>query len=116
MAWWLAAGLPIFAALVLLQLENMHPPQLSERWDVSSICLLLLGAFATAVGIARAITAIARRRGALSAAQRRLTDGTRHAVLLEAYEIRLRSGWMIIVGTALSMFGGYLVWLAIGAE
>jgi len=116
LAWWLAAGLPVVGASLVLLSENLHLPDPDQGHDVSSICLLLLGAFATAVGIARTITAIARGRGALNDAQRRLTDATRHAVLLEAYGIRLRSAWLIIVGTGLSMFGGYLVWLVIGAE
>ena len=113
LGWWLAAALPTFGALLLLQLENMRPPQLSERWDVSSICLLSLGAFVAVVGIARVTTAIAQGRGALNAAQHRLADGTRHAVLLEAYETRLRSGWLILLGTGLAVLGGWLAWLAV---
>ena len=61
------------------------------------------------------IMAIGRGRGAWNLAQNRSTHSSRQAQLDEAYEIRLRSAWMIIVGTGLSILGGYIIWLAISA-
>ncbi len=115
LGWWLVAGLPVVVALVLVRLENLHVPDLNPRHDVSLKCLLWLGGLLVVVGLAMAIMAIGRGRRALNTAQQRLTHSTRQAQLCQAYEIRLRSGWMIIVGTGLSILGGYLVWLVISA-
>ena len=69
-----------------------------------------------ATGLAMVLIAIRRGRRALNTAQDQLTDGTLQAQVSQAHEIRLRSAWLIILGTSLSMFGGYLVWLVIGAQ
>jgi len=115
LAWWLVAGLPGVVALVLVRSENLYVQDLNPRYDVSSTCLLWLGGLLVAVGLAMAIMAIGRGRGAWNLAQNRSTHSSRQAQLDEAYEIRLRSAWMIIVGTGLSILGGYLVWLVISA-
>ena len=113
--WWLAAGLPVVAALLIILLDGLHPPDLNERYDVSSRCLLWLGGLLIAVGLAMAIMAIDRGRRAWNEAQKRSARSSRQAQLAQAYEIRLRSAWIIIVGTVLTVLGGSLIWLAIGA-
>ena len=74
-----------------------------------------MGGFVVAVGLGMAIIAISRGGQALNTAQQRLTHSTRQAQRSQAYEMRLRSSWMIMAGTGLSLWGGYLVWLVIGA-
>ena len=115
LGWWLVAGLPLVVALVLVRSENLHVPDLNPRYDVSLTCLLWLGGLLVAVGLSMAIMAIGRGRSAWNLAQNRSTHSSRQAQLDEAYEIRLRSARMIIVGTGLSILGGYLVWLVISA-
>lgn len=113
LGWWLGAALPVGVALLIVSLKGLHLRDLSEEYDVSSICLLWSGGSLVAVGLAMAITAVGRGRRAWQEAEHGSTPSSRQAQLAEAYETRLRSAWMIIVGIGLSIFGGCVIWLAI---
>ncbi len=114
LGWWLAAGLPLLAGLLIILSENLHLPDLSEGYDVSSTGLLLSGGLLVAVGLVRAIVAVGRGRRAWKEVQERTIHNSRAVQLNQAYEIRLRSAWMIVVGIGISALGGCILWLAIG--
>lgn len=114
LGWWLAAGLPLLAGLLIILSENLHLPDLSEGYDVSSTGLLLSGGLLVAVGLVMTIVAVGRGRRAWKEAQEGTIHNSRAVQLSQAYEIRLRSAWMIIVGIGTSALGGCILWLAIG--
>lgn len=107
--WWLAAGLPSLLAFALLELENYQVPDLSQRRDISAILLLLVGVFLTGVGVAMAVSAIHRGQQAIEFWQRTSGEGSRSELLEHAHEIRLRAGWLILVGAGLAAFGLCLI-------
>jgi len=114
LGWWLAVGLPITVALGVALADNLYPPDVSEDYDVSSICLLWSGGFLVAVGLAMAVAAVGRGGRAWKEAQNRSGDSDPQAQLGQAYEIRLRSAWMIIAAIGISALGACIVWLSTG--
>lgn len=108
--WRLAASLLV--ALVLVYLASLGLADISERYDLSRICLLCLGAFLAAVGLVMALVAISRGQRALHNARKTPTGGKSQAALSQAHQVRLRSAWMIIVAAGLGILGGHLIWLA----
>jgi len=107
--WWLAACVPTLLALALLQLEDYQVPDLSRQCDVSAILLLLLAMLVTGVGVAMAIAAIYRGQQALESSEGTSGEGSRSELLEQAHEIRLRAGWLIMVGVGLAAFGLCLI-------
>ena len=112
LAWWLAAGLPVIVAGLLVASEDVGLPDLTPRYDLSWTLVSVLGMFTAIAGVAMAIAAIRRARAALNSAQQRLTRGARHGVLWEAYGIRRRNAWLVAVGATLAIIGGLVTWLA----
>ena len=112
--WWLAASLLV--ALVLVYLASLDLAEISERYDLSRICLWCLGAFLAAVGLVMALVAISRGQRALHNARKTATGGKSRAALWQAHQICLRSAWMIIVAVGLGILGGYLIWLAMAGR
>jgi len=111
LAWWLAVGVPVILALGTVLSEKLHFADIDQHYDVSSICLRWSGAFLITVGVAMAVMAIGRGRQALGEVQEGSADGDRQAQLRQAYEMRLRSAWMIVVAMGISALGAGIVWL-----
>ena len=111
LAWWLAVGVPVILALGTVLSEKLHFADIDQHYDVSSICLRWSGAFLVTVGLAMAVMAIGRGRRASEEVKEAAVDSDRQAQLRQAYEMRLRSAWMIVVAMGISALGAGIVWL-----
>ncbi len=114
LAWWLVAGVPMILALGIVLSESLHFADIDQQYDVSARCLLWLGGFLVAVGLAMAVAAVGRGARAWKEVQRASADSDRQAQLAQAHQARLRNAWMIVVAIGISVLGAYVVWLSAG--
>lgn len=105
LAWWLVAIAPLIVGLLAYAADSLRVGGLWPGVDVSELAMRVAGWVAIGVGVTMAVGAIRRARGAVRSRIRHPGDRLRSELLQEAWEVRLRSGWLILVGIGLIAAG-----------